>query len=129
VINNTQDTIDSRDVIDRIKELAALLAAHEKEQGDTTNSKPFENQTELDLLKDLAQQGEFYAQNWGAAGVLLIRDSYFIEFAIELAEENSDYLGQLGHWPYTCIDWNQAVTELQYNYKPLDFGGNTYWAR
>ena len=125
MINNTQDTIDSRDVIDRIKELAALLAAHEKEQGDTTNSKPFENQTELDLLNTLALIG--LGVSIGYPAFQLVRDSYFKEFAVRLAEEACDCPGQHGYWPYTCIDWDQAATELQYHYRPFEFNGVKYW--
>jgi antirestriction protein len=58
----------------------------------------------------------------------LIRDSYFEDYAQELADD----LGLLqkgSTWPYTCIDWEQAARELQMDYSMVTFDGVDYWVR
>lgn len=32
-------------------------------------------------------------------------------------------------WPNTCIDWDEAARELQYDYFTVEFDGITYWIR
>jgi len=60
--------------------------------------------------------------------VTLIRDSYFENYAQELADGigaiNSD-----ARWPNNCIDWARAARELQADYTSVDFDGETYWCR
>jgi hypothetical protein len=61
-------------------------------------------------------------------GVALIRDTYFRDYAMELADD----LGMLPKnytWPTSCIDWDQAARELQMDYSSCDFYGVTYWYR
>ena len=54
-----------------------------------------------------------------------VRDSYFIEYAQELAAQRAG--GVLVRWPFTCIDWREAADELQQDYYDVDFDGVTYW--
>jgi hypothetical protein len=61
-------------------------------------------------------------------GETLIRDSYFEEYAQELAEDLG-YLQKNVSWPYDCINWEQAARELQQDYTSADFDGVTYWLR
>jgi len=135
-INNTDDVIDSRNVIARIEELEAerdnipgsltdfeddpdLEAAALQEWDD-------DNGAELAALKALAEEGEGCG-DW-SHGETLIRDSYFEDYARELADECGDMPRDL-HWPFTCIDWEKAARELQYDYTTVDFDGVTYWIR
>jgi hypothetical protein len=60
--------------------------------------------------------------------VTLVRDSYFEEFAEELAES----IGAINLemvWPLTCIDWEKAATQLKADYTHIEFNGEKYWAR
>jgi hypothetical protein len=60
--------------------------------------------------------------------VILIRDSYFVTYAQELADD----IGAIpdgAQWPNTCIDWEQAARELRMDYAAIDFDGVTYWTR
>ena len=57
-----------------------------------------------------------------------INDDYFEEYAENMAEElgltqSSDT------WPFTCIDWERAATELQQDYTSYELGDTTYWGR
>lgn len=117
-ITNSEDVIDSRDVIARI---AAL-------ESDAEDGVLLEGEAEeLAALKALAAEAEGYAADW-QYGETLIRDSYFREYAMELAEGLGVIPAGLS-WPCTCIDWDQAARELQMDYTAVDFDGVTYWVR
>ncbi len=113
-ISNTDDVIDSRDVIARIEELEAQ---DERDESETA---------ELYTLRELAAAAQT-APDW-EHGETLIRDSYFKEYAQELAEDCGMIPANLA-WPCTCIDWDQAARELQMDYTAVDFDGVTYWVR
>jgi hypothetical protein len=114
-ISNNDDVIDSRDVIERIEEL---------ENQDTVDDDDYD---ELTVLRALAAEASGYASDW-QYGETLIRDSYFREYAEQLAEE-CDLIPEGAHWPMSCIDWEAAADELQMDYTSVDFDGVTYWIR
>ena len=116
-ISNFDDIIDSRDVIERINELVGQLP--ELDEND---------RNELAALDALRKQGEDYAADWDH-GEILIRDSYFKEYAQELAEETGAIKNSDITWPYTCIDWDMAARDLQGDYSAIKFSGVTYWVR
>jgi hypothetical protein len=139
-ISNTDDVIDSRDVIARIDELTAEIeGAYDEARGDVEEYPPIvewmeradnplqDEIAELEKLKALATEAEGYAADWHH-GETLIRDSYFEEYAQELAED-CGMIERDVKWPYTCIDWEQAARELQMDYTSVDFDGVTYWVR
>lgn len=127
-INNTQDVIDSRDVIARIDTLEDEVLACVNCSGESQTCETCEDErAELKTLKDLAEEASGYADDWHH-GETLIRDSYFETYARELAED----IGAIDHdakWPNTCIDWEQAAKELQQDYTSVDFDGTDYWIR
>ena len=155
-IKNSENIIDSRDVIERIDELVqkreALVEAHDewmeavegavdvsddyvtKVEGELDDAEEAlndwderEEAEELKVLKALADAASKYADDW-EYGETLIRDSYFKEYAMELAEDIGA-LHATPSWPYTCIDWEEAAIELQQDYTDVDFDGVTYWIR
>jgi hypothetical protein len=138
-INNLQDIIDSRDVIERIEELEDefSICPHCGEglhNGDGIAEvcpdceQPTEFDTEeLDALRSLAEEAEGYAADW-QHGEALIRDSYFTEYAQELAED-CGMVSDDTAWPNNCIDWEQAAEELKQDYTCVSFDGVDYWIR
>lgn len=124
------DIIDSRDVIEAIEELEGEIEAKTHESDDEADVEEVaELQEELDALKKLAEEAEGYAADW-KHGEVLIRDSYFTEYAQELADDIGATDRKFAHqWPYTCIDWEQAARELKYDYTGVEFDGVTYWIR
>lgn len=114
-ISQYDDIIDSRDVIERIEELS--------NDDDLT-----EDETdELAALTALAKETEGHAADW-LYGETLIRDSYFEDYARELAED----IGAISadqSWPNYCIDWERAARDLRMDYTSVDFDGITYWIR
>lgn len=149
-ISNTDDIINSRDVIERIEELRdewaelqeavteaaedledcapedepALQAAYREAQQDADN---WDGGNELATLEALAEEASGYASDWHY-GEMLIRDSCFEDYAQELAED----IGAIDRntfWPNNCIDWKEAAEQLQQEYTAVNFDGVTYWVR
>lgn len=118
--DNSDDIIDSRDVIKAIDELEQFIenADPDEDWGDERD--------QLDSLRALRDEGEGSA-DW-SYGETLIRDTYFKDYAMQLAED-IDAIPSDARWPLTCIDWNQAASELQMDYTSIDFDGVTYWIR
>jgi antirestriction protein len=111
---NDDETIDSRDVIERIEELE-----NNPIEGDEIE--------ELEQLRKLAEQSVGYAADW-QYGETLIRDDYFKQYAMDLADELGALETDRG-WPANYIDWNAAADALKQDYTEIDFDGVTYWVR
>lgn len=114
-ILNTEDIIDSRDVIERISDLESEETLDDVERA------------ELASLKELAEEASGYAADW-EYGEALIRDSYFTEHAKVLA----DGIGAVSAdatWPNNHIDWEAAAEELKQGYTSVTFDGVDYWIR
>ena len=113
-INNLEDVIDSRDVLDRITELQAMDMDTEEEE-------------ELEglqmLIQDIADTGLTPAD-----GITLIRETYFTEYAQELAEDVGA-ISSTPQWPLSHIDWDAAAEELQGDYVSVEFRGIEYFCR
>ena len=112
-ICNTEDYIDSREIINRIADLEAQDEIDEWEQRELAGLKKFAD--------------ECNAEDW-EYGVTLIRGTYFEDYARELAWD----IGAVGHdseWPATCINWGMAARELQVDYSCAELEGITYWWR
>lgn len=80
-----------------------------------------------ELLNDLCGNGgdERWEGDWYP--VTMVRDTYFRDYAQELAEGRGFTSGN--EWPARCIDWDQAARELQQDYSAVEFDGVTYWYR
>ena len=131
-ISNSEDMIDVRDVIARVEELEDELPASAHEVMPGTFEELAACQAELNtlrtLLEDLCGNGgdEQWRGDWYPIG--LIRDSYFTEYAEELADDIG-LVPSGSDWPARCIDWEQAAAELQMDYSSAEFEGVTYWYR
>jgi antirestriction protein len=140
-ISNTDDVIDSRDVIARIEELEGERGAlvSDLEEADETNiiesehaakiaitAWDEENEAELKALEALAEEAEGYAPDW-RYGAALVRDSYFEDYARELLEDCGDIPRNLPH--YIEIDWEATARNIRADYTEVDFDGVSYWVR
>lgn len=153
-VSNSDDIIDSRDVIAMVadlesqiedlnsemeaKDLEIELIDSESEEGrekiadlsleiDDLQGQRSDLQERLNPVKALADECEGYASDW-QYGATLIRDDYFEDFAREEAESLGLIKDEIG-WPYDCIDWQEAAEQLQQDYSSVDFDGVTYWVR
>jgi hypothetical protein len=123
-VDNNADIIDSRDVIARIEELEELLRVSDPadSEGDYEQL-----QEELETLQNFAIDGENNVEDW-KYGATLIRDSYFTEYAEQLAGEIGAIDPNAG-WPLAHIDWDAAAEALKIDYTEIEFDGETYYAR
>jgi hypothetical protein len=137
------DIIDSRDVIKLIEELEGEIKALNEERSELTFNEDemsgYDNdrvaeiddelkelQGQLEPLFSLAEEGRG-SSDW-SYGETLIADSYFKEYAEQLAEDLG-YTNKDVQWPYTCIDWDRAADDLKMDYFSVNFGDETFWIR
>ena len=122
-IDNTQETIDSRDIIERIEELES--------ERETLTALDDENGEELKALKALAAECEHVA-DW-VHGEQLIREDYFTQYIEDLIDDCYQLPKELtsGNWPYRhiTIDYQAAADEVKVDYEKVDFDGVTYFIR
>jgi hypothetical protein len=153
-IDNSQNIIDSRDIIARIDDLVDdrrnLEVALEEAQTALADVAPEDAEEEhmQSLQEDVLDANEAL-EDWDASddateltalqalaeegisewenGAALIRDSHFEEYAMQLADE----LGATDSeaWPLNCIDWTKAADMLQQDYTSVSFDGVDYWVR
>lgn len=151
-ISNSDDIIDSRDVIARIDEMESerqdlVDAVDEAEDGFPAEEDldayseakathaaaekalaewDDDNGDELKALQSLANDASNYADDW-RHGAALIRDSYFTEYAEEMLKDCGDLPQNIP--AYIVIDWEATATNIQQDYTSVDFAGETYWIR
>lgn len=121
-IDNSQDIIDVRDIIERLEELRDIEFSDREED---------EKQELVDLeglLIELRDGGGDHQWEGSWYPVTLIRDSYFEDYARELAEDIGAIDANAG-WPLYCIDWERAANDLRIDYTSVEYDGITYWYR
>jgi hypothetical protein len=119
--SNSDDVIDLRDIIARVEE----LEEYEEDGGEADASEL--RQLRRWLAECVGNGGdEQWRGDWYP--ITLIRDSYFENYAVELADDLGVNPPGVS-WPFTCIDWEKAARELQVDYTAVDFDGVTYWVR
>jgi hypothetical protein len=123
-ISNQDDLINIRDVIARVEE----LEDEKEDQGVLGEEDSMLLADLLAFLNEMAGNGadEEWRGDWYP--ITAIRESYFEQYAQELAED-LDLIHHDAKWPYTCIDWEKAAAELQYDYTSAEFDGVTYYFR
>lgn len=127
-ISNSADIIDVRDIIARFEELREESVDDDGNQLtlDDADAEAFTVMGEL--LNDMKGYGgdEQWEGDWYP--ITLIRDSYFVTYAQEFADDMGLFNTTMD-WPLSCIDWNQAARELQIDYTSVEYDGITYWYR
>lgn len=119
--------IDVRDIIARVEELEAELSPTEESEGDD-NEEREELATLRGILDELKGYGgdEQWEGDWYPG--TLIRDTYFEDYARELAEDIGA-IDRKASWPNTCIDWEEAAEQLQQDYSGVEVEEIKYWYR
>lgn len=139
-ITNTDDLIDVRDIIARVEELREERDGfvighpngHEEPAPEQWAEENEDEAEELETLESLLEELKGYGgdEQWEGDWypITLVRDSYFKDYAQELAEDIGAIKAD-ATWPNNCIDWDQAARELQTDYSTVEFDGVTYWYR
>jgi len=134
-VDNTQDFINSRDIIERIAELRDEWAEatgddpddYQLSEDDWAVGLGEEGAHELVSLMEFADELSPYLPDW-EYGEELIRDTYFTEYAQEMAESIGT-ISSDAQWPLSYIDWERAADELKLDYTCAELDGVTYWGR
>ena len=116
-IDNTDDIIDSRDIIDRIAEL--------KQSAEEGSADEYET-SEFWSLVALAKDASVECSDW-RHGETLIRRSYWVEYV-------QDMLADCGTIPkdipwFVEIDWEATAKNIESDYASVDFDGVEYLIR
>lgn len=137
-----EDVEAERSIALKIKDLNAAIEEVEKEpepfsiivlgtcyfitqEWEFTQEEQDELQALEDLLDSIEGDGDIkFEGRWFPSE--LIAEEYFEDHAKKLAEGLYD---NMDNWPFTCIDWEQAASELQHDYISVEFEGDTYYYR
>lgn len=111
------DTLDSREIDERIEELEALT--------DRTENEQYELEVLRDFCEKICRESAGGQDDWNC-GFTFIRDSYFVEYTQDLAQDIAERSNPV-QWPSTCIDWEQAARELRMDYMSVELDSVTYW--
>jgi hypothetical protein len=154
-ISNSDDVIDSRDVIARIDELttersdlatdvddandaraelAEDASEDEIEEADGEITDAVDARTEWDddygdelkALQALADEASDYCGDW-THGATLVRKSYFTDYCEELVKDIGDLPSKIPD--YIVIDWEATAENLKADYTSVEFDGVTYLVR
>jgi hypothetical protein len=124
-INNTDDTIDVRDIIERFEELEDAMPEDDAEVKNWTDLHEW---MELaSLLSDLCGNGgdEQWRGDWYP--VALIRDSYFTEYTRDMLVDCGTIPHDLPSWVH--IDWDATAREVMMDYSCVTIDRVTYYYR
>lgn len=117
--DGTDQTLDSRDVIERIAELRAEI-------GDAAPDDYVSEREDLAILEEFAKAAS-EVSDW-EYGETFISDAYFERYAEELARDIGA-ISDTDQWPVYFIDWEKAADALKQDYSEFILNGFTYWAR
>ncbi len=140
-IDNKQDVLDVRDIIERFKELESMFDdamedIPDNERGNKDNARwvkweeseeAEEFKTLSELLDELKGNGgdEQFRGDWYP--IALIRESYFTDY-IEDELKDCGYIPKdLPSW--IDINWESTAENCKVDYSELEFDGVTYYYR
>lgn len=134
-VDNRQDVLDSRDIIERLQELRderdnLQAMIDEADEGDELPKDELQawlddNGDELKALESLESDCEGYS-DW-QYGETLIRRSYWVDYVRELLEDCGDIPKNIP-W-YVSIDWEATAKNIEADYAEVDFDGVEYLIR
>ncbi len=151
-VDNNEDIMDSRNVIERLAELEEAARECPNCEGSglecctgfactkctgedcdkcdgegTLEDTPGDISEELTHLRAFVAECENCAEDW-EHGTTIIRDGYFETYAEQLADD----IGAVdanANWPSTHIDWEAAAEELKQDYSEVTFDDVAYQLR
>lgn len=118
MFTNTDSTIDSRDIIERMEELETLIA------DESTNDQFLEWCEEYDMLKTFAEECEQYSSDW-EYGQALIHRRYFEEYMDDLVADCYELPKDLPYWMSITVDYDA----LEQDYTSVYLDGEEYLIR
>ena len=123
---SNKDVFDSRDIDELIEYLASLIPDPEDSETDT-DDEPLDEDEREEYAALVAFRDDVGSREW-PYGIAFIHEAYFEEYAREFAADIGALPDDCG-WPCTCIDWEQAARELQYDYSCVTLDGIDFYFR
>lgn len=129
-ISNTQDVIDTRDVIERMGNLQGWIDDAEEEARDKGGyPRDYDEEyddycTELGKLERLAEE---CAGTEFRDGETLVHYDYFTQYVEEFVQDIGALPSNLPHW--IDIDWESTAANVMGDYTEANFDGETYLIR
>lgn len=115
-IDNTQEVIDSRDIIERVEELEQTIDIEDVDIAEAE---------ELEILKDVIDQAYSCEDCWTAE--TLIREDYFTEYCEIQVIDFGDIPESCPSYIKDNIDWKGVASDLKQDYVEIDFNGTAYF--
>jgi hypothetical protein len=115
-ITNDMDMIDSRDIINRVKEIDGNIC-----NGDNSCI------DEMESLSNVIDQAEDCGDFEYGEG--LIHKDYFTEYCQELCEDIGDVPRNLPWYIENHINWKGVAREMKQDYMEINFDGVSYFMR
>lgn len=112
-IEDSEDD-DVTDLEDKLADLRLTLA--------NLNCEKDELEEESQSIMELNSDCEDYAR-----GESLINEDYWVTYVQQMAEDIDGI--NTSNWPYNCIDWEQAATDLAMDYTTITFEGQDFYIR
>ncbi len=149
-IDSGSDTIDSRDVIERIEEMKGEREALEEavtearealaavkrpkkalkvalvEAAIALDEWDADNGDELKSLRELNDEGDKASGEW-EDGATLINEDYWDDYCMGLVQDIGDLPRDLPD--YLVIDWTATAANLSQDYTQIEWDGNTFYVR
>lgn len=126
------NVFDSRDAQEYLDEIEAAWSGVDEENpcSDCLATDKDAHEADCELAEDIRVLHELAEEASGEweSGITFIADSYFEDYARQLAEDIGAIESDAG-WPACCIDWERAAQELQVDYTSTHLFGTTYWYR
>lgn len=117
-VENADDYIDSRDVIDNIEELEADI-------GDNESPDDFVlEREELAKLREFDAQGRDLFEEWDE-GVTLINENYWSQYVEEMAYDRGWV--DTDSFIFTYVDWERLANDLLIDRTVINFDGVDYY--
>lgn len=120
-IDNRMDYIDSRDIMERIKNLEEMRDEYEDDWNEAPESE------ELDSLLAIQEECEGYG-DW-KYGETLIRRSEWVEYCQEFCVDVGYVSSELPGLIENNIDWKGVADDMEQDYMTVDFDGVEYLMR
>lgn len=111
-------THDTRDLWREMNQLARF----EENARDAVEPMDEDDAERLKALRDLFAELRLRRPQ---DGVALMNEEALREYAESTAEEIHG--ADIGHWPFNCIDWGEAMREFKHDFASVEFEGETFW--
>jgi hypothetical protein len=127
-VNNSQDVMDSRDVIEALEEMESDFEDWKADfDEDPPGDEEYPDWEELVALRNFVEQASC-VDDW-EYGVSIIHEDYFTEYCKEMLADIGEIPKDLPWYIESNLNWDGVADDLKADYIEVDFNGVTYYIR